>query len=79
MTANNINILNFKSDCQHLLLERIQSKLLIVFLSIWIPDLENIIIIITARYVVVILPGQYNLCGQQGELRGSLPCHMTSS
>ena len=56
MTVNNINMLNFKRpDSQHILLEMIQSMLLIVFLSIWIYDLENIIMIITTtrgRYVV---------------------------
>ena len=30
----------------------VQSEHLIVFLSIWIPDLENVIIIITTWYVV---------------------------
>ena len=53
------------SDCQHLQPRRTQTKLLIVFLLIWIPDLENIIIIITTWYVAddigPVMPWYFNL------------------
>ena len=51
MLNSNTNTPNFWEPLKDLQ-ERIHCKPLIVFLSIWIPDLENIIIIITTWYVV---------------------------